>query len=50
MNVVLPAILIDAVQALLAVPAFGLGYACRDALEVGVGEVVQGDGLTEAQD
>ena len=36
--------------ALFAVATLGLGNARRNALEVGVGEVVQGDGLTEAED
>ena len=30
--------------------AFGLGYTCGDALEVGVGEVLQRGGFTEAED
>ncbi len=36
--------------ALLAVPAPGLAHACGHALEVGVGEVIQGDRLAEAED
>ena len=36
--------------ALLAVAAFGLTHPCSDALEVDVGQVVQGDSLAEAED
>src|SRR2546427_2983801 len=36
--------------ALLAVPALGLAHACGNALEVGVGPVVQGDRLAKAQE
>ena len=31
-------------------PALGLAHACGNALEVGIGQVVQGDRLAEAED